>query len=168
VSVAKAVRDVTGLPATIKWPNDILVHGKKVCGILTEMKAEQDMVDFIILGMGINVNTSLRHLPKGGSSLREELRNEGSDPHISRIELVKRVLEELERDYFLLQSAGSRPIIEEWKHLSDMLGGRVRVSLQSRSFEGLAHDIDPDGALVIRLDSGILQKVSSGDVIMLR
>lgn len=168
VSVAKAVRKVTGLPATIKWPNDILINGKKVCGILTEMKAEQDVIDFIILGIGINVNTSHRHLPKGASSLKEEMHSGRPDHAISRIELVRMVLEELEIDYFLLKSSGSRPIIEEWKHLSAMLGARVKVIMQNRSFEGLAHDLDPDGALVIRLESGILEKVSSGDILMLR
>lgn len=168
VSVAKAIRVVTGLPATIKWPNDILVNGRKVCGILTEMKAEQDAIDFIILGIGINVNMPAGHLPKGATSLKEEMRSGGSDTIISRIELVKRVLEELERDYFLLKSSGSKPIIEEWKHFSDMLGSRVKVVLQNRSFEGLAHNLDPDGALIVRLESGILEKVSSGDIVMLR
>ena len=74
VAVAKAVRKTTGLQAMIKWPNDILVSGRKICGILTEMKAEQDSVDFIILGIGLNVNASARSLPEGGTSVKEELK----------------------------------------------------------------------------------------------
>jgi BirA family biotin operon repressor/biotin-[acetyl-CoA-carboxylase] ligase len=169
VAVAKAVRDVTSLDAAIKWPNDITIDGKKACGILTEMKAEQDRVDFIILGIGINVNTPLKQLPKGGASLKDELHRHGAKgANISRVELTRNVLEKMEEYYSLLQRKGFGPIIEAWKNLSAMLGSRVKVVLPFRTFEGLAHDIDPDGALVVRLDSGVLERVSSGDVVMVR
>lgn len=168
VAVARAVREVTALEATIKWPNDIMVEGRKVCGILTEMKAEQDEVDFVVLGIGINVNTSLKSLPKGASSIREELIRRRSRGLVSRIELVKKVLELLEEEYGMLNKKGFEPIIDAWKDLSAMIGSRVRVSLPGRTFEGQAHDINPDGALVVRLDSGVLEKVSSGDIIMIR
>ncbi|MFA6321251.1 MAG: biotin--[acetyl-CoA-carboxylase] ligase [Candidatus Omnitrophota bacterium] len=168
VATAKAVRDVTGLSAMIKWPNDILVRGKKICGILTEMKAEQDSVGFIVIGIGINVNTSIKQLPKGASSLKEELRSCGREECVSRLDLVKRLIERLEEDYFLLKKEGFRPIMDEWKQLTDMLGSRVRVVLQNRTFEALAHDIDPDGALVVRKDAGTLERISSGDIIMIR
>lgn len=168
VSVATAIRSVSGLPALIKWPNDILINNKKICGILTEMKAEQDVIDFIILGIGINVNTPSQNLPKSAASLKEEARHLARDGHISRVELAQRVLEELERDYLVLKTEGPCLIIEEWKRLSAMLGSRVKVSLPHESFEALAHDIDPDGALVVRMESGILRKVSSGDIMMLR
>jgi BirA family transcriptional regulator, biotin operon repressor / biotin---[acetyl-CoA-carboxylase] ligase len=139
-----------------------------VCGILTEMKAEQDAISFLVLGIGVNVNTPVRSLPAGATSVREEARHLGRDGRLSRIELVKRMLEELEADYFTLKEKGSGPIIEEWKDLSLMIGSRVKIVLPNRTFEGLAHDLDPDGALVVRRESGILEKVSSGDVIMLR
>lgn len=165
VSVARAIRRCTGLPATIKWPNDILVGGRKVCGILTEMKAEQDAIVFLVVGIGINVNTPARQLPKGATSLREEMRREHG---VSRVDLVKKILEELETDYFTLKEKGPAPIIDEWKQLSLMIGSRVRIVLPHRTFEGLAHDLDPDGALVVRLESGTLERVASGDVMMLR
>jgi len=168
VAAAKAVRETTGLLALIKWPNDILVNNKKVCGILTEMKAEQDGVDFIVIGIGINVNTPLDKLPKAASSLKEELRLAGKSREISRIELTKKLLEKLEESYFLLKKEGAGPIMEEWKHLTGMLGSRVRVVLQNRTFEGLAHDIDTDGSLIVRKDTGMLEKISSGDIIMVR
>lgn len=168
VSVAKAIRSAAGVMATIKWPNDILVDGRKVCGILTEMKAEQDAIAFLILGIGINVNTPLRQLPKGATSLREELRRLGRDAPLSRVELVRKVLECLEEDYFVLQKKGSGPIIEEWKELSLMIGARVKVTLPNRTFEATAHDLDPDGALVVRRESGILERISSGDIVMMR
>ena len=168
VAVAKSVREVSGLSAMIKWPNDILINNKKICGILTEMKAEQDRVDFIILGIGINANTKAKSLPKGASSLKEELRHMGIAAEVSRIELVKKILETIDAEYCRLKKEGFDHIIEEWKHLSSMLGSRVKVVLPNRSFEGQAHDIDPDGALVVRLDSGILERISSGDIVMLR
>ena len=168
VCVAKAIRDLTGLDAMIKWPNDILINNKKVCGILTEMRAQQDSVDFVVVGIGINVNTQGKSLPKGASSLREESSRNAKKEGFSRIELTKKILEALERDYLLLKKDGFRPIIEEWKHMSAMLGSRIKVVLQNRVFEGQAHDIDEDGSLIVRLDSGMLEKVSSGDIVMVR
>ena len=168
VAAAKAIRETAGLQAMIKWPNDILVNNRKVCGILTEMKAEQDSVDFIVIGIGINVNTPLKALPKGASSLKEELRHRGKDEYVSRVELTKKLIEKLEEDYFLLKKEGFRPIMDEWKRLTDMLGSRVKVVLQNRAFEGLVHDIDPDGALVVRKDAGTLERISSGDIVVVR
>ncbi len=168
VAVAKSVREVSGLPAMIKWPNDILINGHKVCGILTEMKAEQDTVDFIILGIGINVNTPSSHLPEGGTSLREELARSGRDEKISRVDLVKKVIENIEENYVILKKEGFEPIIDAWKHFSAMLGSRVKVILQNRVFEAEAYDIDADGALLVRRERGILERVSSGDVIIIK
>lgn len=168
VAVARAIREISPLNALIKWPNDILINHKKICGILTEMKAEQDRVDFVVLGIGINVNTKSKDLPKGASSLKEEMRHTGKDEAISRIELTKKILEKLEEEYLLLDKKGFKSVIKEWKHLSAMLGSRVKVALQTRTIEGQAHDIDPDGALVVRLESGVLEKISSGDVMVMR
>jgi len=168
VAVAKAIRELTGLEVLIKWPNDIMLDGKKLCGILTEMKAEQDRAEFVVVGIGINVNIPARQLPKGATSLKDELSHRGTKGAISRIELTKKVLERLEEYYNLLEKRGFEPIIDAWKDLSDMIGSRVKVVLPNRTFEAQAHDIDPDGALVVRLDSGILEKISSGDVVMVR
>ena len=168
VAVAKAIRESSGLISTIKWPNDILINNKKVCGILTEMRAEQDSVGFIILGIGVNVNTPPRLLPKGASSISQELKASGAEGTLSRVELAKDILENLEKYYIVLKEKGFKTIMEEWKDLSAMLGSRIKVILPTRTFEAQAHDIDPDGALVVRLDSGILEKVSSGDIVMVK
>ncbi len=167
VAVAKAIRAATGLNAMIKWPNDILVNDDKVCGILTEMKAEQDEIAFVVIGIGVNVNTPSRGLPKGASSLREELPRDNK-VEISRVELTKKILQMLEEEYMRLKREGFVHIIDEWKQMSSMIGSRVKVVTQNRTFEGLAHDIDPDGAFVVRLEEGILERVSSGDIIMVR
>lgn len=168
VAVAKAIRGATGIDAMIKWPNDILIGHDKACGILTEMKAEQDGISFIIVGIGINVNTSARSLPKGATSLKLALKGAGKGEDISRVDLTRHVLEALDEYYIVLQERGFGPIIDEWKEMSSMLGARVKVSLPNRTFEGQAHTIDPDGSLVVRLDSGVLQKISSGDIVMIR
>lgn len=168
VAVAKAIRRSTGLEAMIKWPNDILINGRKVCGILTELKAEQDSVDFIILGIGINVNTPIADLPKGASSLREELGLLAKSQRISRVDFAKSIFESLDEEYLRLRAKGFKPIMEEWRSMSALPGRKIKVLLPQRTVEGEAHDIDPDGSLIVRLDSGILEKVSSGDVIMLR
>lgn len=169
VAVAQAIRKLSGLDAMIKWPNDILIDGRKLCGILTEMKAEQDRVDFVIVGIGVNVTTPARSLPKTASSIMEELAKAGvGDREVSRVELTRKILEEFEKYYMVLGKEGFGPIIDAWKSLTHMIGSRVRVMLQNRTFEGHAHSLDPDGCLVVRLDSGVLEKVSAGDVEMVR
>lgn len=168
VAVAKAIRYFTGLDAMIKWPNDILINRHKVCGILTEMKAEQDSIDFIILGIGVNINTPVEYLPKGASSLKEELSRSSKKENLSRVEFVKKVLESIDEEYSRLRIKGFKPIMEEWRGLSALPGSKIKVVLPNRTIEGEAHDIDSDGSLIVRLDSGVLEKVSSGDVVMLR
>ncbi len=168
VAVAKAVRKTTGLEAMIKWPNDILANDRKICGILTEMKAEQDSVDFIILGIGINVNSKPRSAPKGASSIRDELASGGRLEKVSRVALARAVIETIEEEYMRLKKYGFEPIIDEWKQLSAMLGSRVKLVLSNRTVEGIAHDIDTDGALIIRVDAGVLEKFSSGDIVVAR
>ncbi len=108
VSVQKAIKKVCGISAGIKWPNDILIGGKKVCGILTELKAQPDMVDFLILGVGINVNTEIKKLPPEATSLKNE-----SSRSVSRIKLMRRVLTEMEKDYQKMKNEGFMPIREE-------------------------------------------------------
>lgn len=163
VSAALAIRDYSGVPALIKWPNDILANGKKIGGILTEMEAEPDTVKFLILGIGINVNARASELPKGASSIFEETGNK-----TSRVELVRAVLERLDENYTLFKREGFSPIKKEWRNLSATLGRRVRVTCMDKKVEGEATDIDSDGGLKIRLDNGFYEKVMAGDVLVLR
>ncbi len=163
ISVAKTIREVSGLTAVIKWPNDVLINSKKVSGILLEMKAEQDRLDFVIIGIGINVNTPLKLLPKIGTSIAGELGEE-----ISRIKLTQVLLENLEANYRLVTNGDFSKVIDEWKDLTDMLGSRIRITLPNREFEGQAIDVDSDGTLLVRLDNGFIEKIFSGDVRLLR
>ena len=159
LAVCTSIRKAAGVPAMIKWPNDITIYGKKVCGILTEMKAEQDSVDFLIVGIGINVDTPSSLLPKGATSLSEE-----SDSSISKVDLAKGILENLEHYIGIFKKEGFRVIRDEWRDLSDTIGRYVKVQCHEGKIEGQALDLDADGALVIRLDSGFHKRILSGDV----
>ncbi|MFH1407341.1 MAG: biotin--[acetyl-CoA-carboxylase] ligase [Candidatus Omnitrophota bacterium] len=163
VSVALAIRKITPLMPLIKWPNDILINGKKVCGILTEMEAEPDAMRYVVLGIGVNANTKKEDLPKTASSLKEQL---GSS--VSRIELAKELLRELDENYALFKKEGFRKIIKLWREYSSTLGLRLRVMSHGRKVEGHAMDVDESGALLVRLDSGFIERVLAGDVVILR
>ena len=161
--VIRAIKKVCSVEARMKWPNDVVIDGKKVCGILTEIKAQPDRVDFVVLGIGINVNTPSGKLPPGATSLRMECNS-----RVNRTELIKKVLEELEVHYTRFKKEGFVSLREECRDLSSILGKRVKVEEHRRVIEGAAWDIDQKGALIIRTDNGALERVFSGDVVMCR
>ncbi len=163
VSICEAIKKVVGLDAQIKWPNDVLIHNKKVAGILTEMNAEVDKVNFVVIGIGLNVNNDKKSLIAQATSLKEQL-----GAPVSRILLLQELLRRIENNYFLLEDKGSQNIIDKWRNFSFTLGRRVKVYCQNKHIEGSAVDIDNDGGLLIRKDSGLMQKVSSGDVMHCR
>jgi BirA family biotin operon repressor/biotin-[acetyl-CoA-carboxylase] ligase len=159
VAVASAIRRLLGLKAELKWPNDVLVGGKKVCGILAEMNAELDAVNFINLGIGINANTSISQQEEKASSLKEQLGKE-----VSRKELFRAVLAELDERQGLLTTAD---LLEEWKGLSATIGRDVRILAPGEEITGKAVDIDSSGALMIRAKDGSLRSAIAGDCIHL-
>ena len=163
VSCAEAIRKVSGLQALIRWPNDILVNNKKVCGILTEVETNNSHLEYIILGIGINVNTPSAKLPPEGSSLKEEAEGE-----FSRIELARELLRRLDQEYASFKDKGSAKIITQWRNLSAFCGKRVKVKLAEKTIEGQAQGIDAQGALIVRLDNGFKQHLSAGDVARVR
>jgi BirA family transcriptional regulator, biotin operon repressor / biotin---[acetyl-CoA-carboxylase] ligase len=167
VSVCEAIRRTGELEARIKWPNDILLDNKKLGGILTEMNAEFDRVIHVIIGIGINVNESAgsdkKALADGAISLGLKT---GST--VNRASLLKEILRQFERLYALFSSHNIASILDMWRQLSVTLGGRVRIDMRSGSLEGIAVDIDADGGLLIRRDSGIVEKILAGDVVHCR
>jgi len=162
VSVCEAIKEVTGIDANIKWPNDILVRDKKLGGILTELNAEVDEVRFIVIGIGINVNTDKAHLVAHATSLKEE-----KQETVSRITLLKAILKKLEQNYIVFKKQGFHPAMEKWRQISSTLGSRVKVACHKEHIEGEAVDIDIDGGLLVRKDSGFIEKVMAGDVLKL-
>jgi len=163
VSICEALKKAVGLDSQIKWPNDVFIHNKKIAGILTEMNAEVDKVNFVAIGIGLNVNNDKKSLISQSTSLREQL-----GKSVSRILLLQELLRRIESNYFILEDKGGAAIIDKWRSLSFTLGRQVKVYCQNKHIEGRAVDIDNDGSLLIRKDSGIIQKISSGDVLHCR
>lgn len=163
VSICESVKKVCALDAQIKWPNDVLIHNKKLAGILTEMNAEVDKVNFVVIGIGLNVNNDKKSLIAQATSLKEQL-----DEQVNRIALLQELLSRIEENYFLLEKKGNKAIIDKWRNFTLTLGKRVKVYCQDKHLEGMAQDIDVDGSLLIRKDSGVIAKVTSGDVMHCR
>jgi len=163
VSVCEALRNISGIPVVIKWPNDLLVDEKKLVGILTELSAETDQVKFVVVGLGVNVNTTASHLPEGATSLKIESRK-----HFSRVEVIQEILRRTEFWYNLFQVEGFKPVVKRWKELSVTLGKHIRISEPGEDMYGKAMDIDDDGGLLIRSDSGVVVKKMTGDVAQIR
>ncbi|MFH0913404.1 MAG: biotin--[acetyl-CoA-carboxylase] ligase [Candidatus Omnitrophota bacterium] len=163
VSICEAIEEKAGLACQIKWPNDILIHHKKLGGILTELNAEADISRFIIIGIGLNVNSDKKTLPSAATSLKEQSKEE-----INRLDLLQEILRKIEENYLIFQKKGGEHIIDKWRQWNISLGRRVKVACQRQHIEGQALDIDTDGGLLVRNDSGLIEKVMSGDVVHCR
>lgn len=166
LAVAQGIREVTGLDARIKWPNDIVVNGKKVVGILTEMSAQVDYINHIVVGTGINVHQMEfpEEIAKTATSLDLELQKEGKNIEISRARLLGTVLEKFENYYEVyLQTQDLSSLQEEYNSLLVNCGRKVRVLDPLGEFEGRALGIDEMGELLVEKENNIV-KVSSGEV----
>ena len=160
VAVAATIRKLFGLNAELKWPNDVLIEGKKLCGILAEMDAEMDVVNFVNLGIGINANTSIPQFEKTVTSLKHALGKE-----ISRKKFLSALLVEINRRQARLMKAN---LLEEWKKLSVTLNKDVRIVAPGEVIVGQAIDIDTTGALIVKGKDGSVKKAVAGDCIHLR
>ncbi len=160
---AETIQEATGLEPKIKWPNDILIDGKKLAGILTEMETEADRVHFVILGMGINANIDRANFPpdlrKTAVSLSEAL-----GKNVDRGGILRTLLKKLESGYAQLKSGAFSSVLNSWRKRSDTLGSGVRIETVGEVIEGKAVDISDQGALVLELDSGEHRNVWSGDL----
>jgi len=163
VSICEGIKEYAGVLAQIKWPNDILVNGKKLGGILTELKGEIDAANFVIIGFGLNVNNSREELVPGAVSLKEEKKEE-----VSRQELLKEILRRIEENYGIFVRKGSAAILDKWRGYNVTLGRRIKLACRKEHLEGQALDIDSDGGLLVRRDSGIVEKFMAGDIAHLR
>ena len=160
VGLVNGIKRELELPLSIKWPNDILVEDKKVAGVLTELDAEKDRVNFVIVGCGLNINTSKRELPENATSLSLL-----TGRKIERVRIFRYILQELEKIYLTFKREGENPIINNWRRLSYLCGKRVKVIFSNReSIEARVLDIDPDGALLVRNSQGIITRVLAGDI----
>ena len=162
LAVTQAVRELYDIPAGIKWPNDVVINGKKLCGILTEMSAEVMHVNHIVIGVGINANmTSFpEELSRIATSLKLEL---GRD--VSRAELIAQVMAEFERLYEKFEEDGDlRAVSEEYNALCLNAESMVRVLDPNGEYTGTSHGINALGELLVETESGQVRNVYAGEV----
>ena len=160
LAVVHSIEAVTGLHPQVKWPNDVLLDGKKVCGILIENSLRRDIVEYAIIGIGVNVNLRLADFPEiepTATSLSDELGGE-----VSRLELIRRLLVETERLYLAL--GDGEDIYREWRDNLVTLGKQVHVNSGNTVYSGIAESVNRDGALLLRLPDGSITEIVAGDV----
>jgi BirA family transcriptional regulator, biotin operon repressor / biotin---[acetyl-CoA-carboxylase] ligase len=166
VAVAKTLEDFHFKPQ-IKWPNDLLLEGKKVCGILTEMGPKKDRMASVVLGIGVNLNQITRDFPK-------ELREIATSPYrisgrkTDRARFFQKLLLHLEENYHRVSERHFSKILADWRKRAVTLGQQVKVIQGHQVFYGQAVDADEKGALLVRNDLGMIERVTSGDVQILR
>jgi BirA family biotin operon repressor/biotin-[acetyl-CoA-carboxylase] ligase len=162
-AVAATIVELSGARPAIKWPNDVLLGGRKVAGILTEMDSEADRVAFVVVGIGINLNMTREALTPElrpiATSLRDEIGRE-----IDRAAFAGRLLAELERRYGRYTAEGFGALREEWESYSCLTGREVRVVGGNGRTDGRVLGIDEQGALRLRGADGVVRQILAGDV----
>ena len=159
----RAIHQQTGLRPGIKWPNDILVRGRKTAGILTELTAELDRVKHVILGIGVDVNLGAGDFPSELRKLATSLKIELGRP-VSRSELATAILRELDRDYARVCAGDFASVADEWEEHCTTLGRNVAIQIGDRRIRGRAEALGEDGALLLRTEHGHLERIIGGDV----
>ena len=163
VAVVRAIREICHVDARIKWPNDVLLSGRKLVGILTEMSAEFGHINYLVIGIGINVCVPKEMVPE---DLRESAVSieDVCGCHVDRAALLAKVLDYMEEYYEIACKQGFAPIFDQWRKFSATLGKQVKVISPNKIYTGTAVDIDETGALLVRKEDGTTETVLAGDV----
>ena len=162
VSVVEAL-SAYGVPAKIKWPNDILLQGKKLCGILSEMRGDMDTIQWIILGIGVNVGVAAESMPEELQAIATSLAMSGYG-HISQPVLAAEILNCLEKNYHILCCQGFSSLREIWMRHGAFLDELITVSTIRGVKEGICRGIDEEGYLLLEDADGSREKIAAGDV----
>jgi BirA family biotin operon repressor/biotin-[acetyl-CoA-carboxylase] ligase len=162
-ALSRAIERQTGLSPKIKWPNDILLREKKVAGILTELRAELDLVEYVIVGIGVDVNLTASDFPPDVRKLATSLKIE-TGQSLDRAGLAAAILRELDSDYARICAGRFEAVADEWEARCSTLGKNVVIRVGNRRVEGRAEALDADGALLVRTQHGHLEQVTGGDV----
>ena len=164
VAVAQSIMEVTPLKPKIKWPNDLMIGRKKVGGILTEMNAEIDRIDYVVLGIGLNVNTPKNLFPKEIREIATSLAEESGGP-VSRVRLLQSFLKEFEILYGEFTTSGFQTIREKWKAMNNTIGAWVELSdMDGGKMRGKILDMDVDGALLLQKGDKTVERILAGDI----
>ena len=155
LSLAKSLRRLFDVDVHVKWPNDLLLNGKKLTGLLSEMATRGDMVEYINIGIGINVNNEPRQYEPKAIALKDVLHK-----NVSRRLILETFLDDFETR---IQNIDCKKTIEQWKEMTSTIGSNVRIETVKDIFEGRAIDVDDSGALIIENNTGKRQKIIYGD-----
>jgi BirA family biotin operon repressor/biotin-[acetyl-CoA-carboxylase] ligase len=159
VSVADAIQKSTGLTPEIKWPNDVLINGKKVCGILTEFDAEMDRINYVVVGIGINVNNDIsKDISKIAVSLKQL-----TGSKVSRVNLLKSILTKFDEMYNYIISGNFRYVRDSWSTFSNIIGKKIKVTGERDNIKGYVTDVDEHGCIILETSKGKI-RILSGDV----
>ena len=164
VSIATAINELTNLSARIKWPNDLLIQGKKVSGILTELEYDRHRQPFFVMGFGVNVNTTRTDLPEELRASATSLQIE-SNREISRATLLQTILHRLEENYLCLKHGKTNPIVATANRLLYLSGDWIQIKTADEVFRGQAEAIDRDGGLLLKDMDGERRKFLVGEVL---
>jgi BirA family biotin operon repressor/biotin-[acetyl-CoA-carboxylase] ligase len=162
LAIAEAIRQETGLEALIKWPNDIFIKGKKIAGILSEVSGTSERLEYVIVGIGINVNSNPVVYPEihdKATSLRREFKQD-----FPRLELLVTILERIETYYQRLHEGDFSSLKNRWDTLSLIINKSVSVKSMGSAYEGIAESIDDDGILTLRDHTGTRWRIVCADV----
>lgn len=158
-SVAKVLRELYGIKAVVKWPNDVLIGEKKISGILIE--GEKSLSVALFVGVGVNVNNEIpEELREKAVSVKEVLTHQ-----VSRAPLLAKILQEIEETYFKLLNEEKDEILKEWRIFAETLGRKVKVITEKEVIEGVAVDVASDGSLIVEDVAGVKHVIYAGDVI---
>ncbi len=164
VAIATAIDELTDLTTRIKWPNDVLIQGKKVSGVLTELEYDRDRQPFFVMGFGVNVNTTRADLPEELHASATSLKIEGNR-RISRILLLQAILHRLEENYLCLKRGETNWIIETANKLLHLSNDWVQIRTAGNVFRGRTEAIDRDGGLLLKDMDGKRRKFVAGEVL---
>ena len=163
VAVVEAIEDTLGIVCGIKWPNDIILSGKKLGGILTELSAEPGHVNHIVLGIGINVNqpkdSFTGELEQKAISLRME-----TGGRVSRALVFNNILRHLDNTYNQLLNGQNEVILDDWRKYSVTLGSHIKLSFRGEEYTGIANNIANDGRLIVKCSDGHVREVTAGEI----
>jgi BirA family transcriptional regulator, biotin operon repressor / biotin---[acetyl-CoA-carboxylase] ligase len=163
VAIVQGTHDITGVLPEIKWPNDILINGKKVTGILTELEAEADRINSVIIGIGMNVNQTKADFPVELQEIATSLLLEKGEK-VSRADLIKSIFMNLEKLYLLYLEEGFFPIKLLWESYAISIGRKITARTLTHSIVGKAQGITDDGVLMIEDEQGKTHHVYSADI----
>lgn len=159
IAIAETIKEITDIHPTIKWPNDVLINGKKICGILTELDAEIDAIHYLIVGIGLNVNNTLTEsIKQKATTLQKEC-----NQLVSRVHLLRRILEKFDILYQKISQKEYEYMKTNWLNNTDIIGKKLRIHKQTQLIEGTAIGITDTGSLILQTDQGEKQ-ILTGDV----